>query len=265
MIFQREFKRGRKSLLIWSVILGGLIVGLLSMFPQFAEQQESLSKMMEAYPESMQKAFGLDELSLGTLMGFYGIEVHMMTTLLGSIYAAMLASNILAKEENEKTIEFLLSKPITRSQIVAQKLGVVIVNILIFNSVAAAAGLIGFQFAKDHDVPYETFALLIIAAILLHFTFAAISFMLSSVMKKTRNTLSASIALVIAAYFLNMISGISEDLDVLKYFSPFTYADASSIIKEDAINILYLVMMAAVILFSILAAFMVYQKKDISV
>ncbi|KAB7707244.1 ABC transporter permease subunit [Bacillus aerolatus] len=265
MIFQREWKRNRKALIIWSVILGGLIVGLLSMFPQFAEQQESLSKMMEAYPESMQKAFGMDELGFGTLMGFYGIEVHMMTTLLGSIYAAMLASNILAKEENEKTIEFLLSKPITRNQIVAQKLAAVIINLLILNGIAVIASLVGFQFAEGHDVPYKTFALLVIATILLHFTFAAISFMLSSMMRKTRNILSISIAVVIIAYFFNMMSGLSADLDVLKYFSPFNYADAANIINEGAIKALYVAIMAAVILLTVFAAFIVYKKKDISV
>ncbi|TXK86222.1 ABC transporter permease subunit, partial [Parageobacillus sp. SY1] len=106
--------RAVKSLIIWSIVLSGLILLTLSIYPQFAEQQKEMTKLLEAYPESIKKAFGMNELNMGDLMGFYGIEIYMISTLLGSIYSAILASNILAKEENEKTIEFLLSKPVTR-------------------------------------------------------------------------------------------------------------------------------------------------------
>lgn len=265
MIFQREFKRSRKSLIIWSLVLACLIIWLLSIFPSFADQQKSMEDIFNAYPESMKKMFGMDQLSLGTLMGFYGIEIQMMTTLLGSIYAAMLASNIVAKEENEKTIEFLLSKPVARSQIIAQKLFVVIVNIMILNGVSTIASLIGFQFSKDENFPGKTFALLVIATILLHLTFAAISFLFSSILKKTRNVLSVSLAVVIITYFLNVMSGLTEDMEALKYFSPFKYVDAASIINENMLEPIYITIMAAIILISISAAFMIYKKKDITV
>jgi ABC-2 type transport system permease protein len=265
MIFKRELKRNLKSLIIWSIVLSGLILVTLSVFPQFAQQQKNMAKLLEAYPESIKKAFGMNELNMGDLMGFYGVEIYMMTTLLGSIYSAILASNILAKEENEKTIEFLLSKPITRSRIVTEKLLAVLVNILIFNGVSTIASIIGFQFAKDPDVPTDTFSLLIAATILLHLTFSAIAFMLSSLMKKTRNILSISLGVVLAAYFMNVMAGISEDLEFLKYFSPFKYVDAASIINDNEIKLLYIFIMVAVILISIVTAYMVYRKKDIAV
>lgn len=265
MIFKRELKRNLKSLVIWSIVLGGLILLMLSMFPQFAEQQQDMEKLLEAYPDSIKKAFGMDELSLGTLIGFYGIEIHMMTTLLGSIYAAILASSIVAKEENEKTIEFLLSKPVTRTQIVTEKLLAVVVNVLLLNGVSTIASFIGFQFTKDADIPEKTFALLIIGTILLHLTFASISFMLSSMMKKTRNILSISLGIVLIAYFINIVAGISEDLEVLKYVSPFKYVDAANIVNDSAIEPLYIFIMCGVICMSILVSYVVYRKKDIAV
>lgn len=263
MIFAREFKRNQKALLIWTVVISGLVVWLLSIYPQFAEKQATMEKLLEAYPESMQKAFGMDKLSFGTLIGFYGIEIYMMTTLLGSIYASMLASNIVAKEENEKTIEFLLSKPVTRSEIIAQKLLLVIVNILILNGMTTIATVIGFQFTEHADVPYQTFMILVIACVLLHLTFAAISFMFSTMMKKTRNILSLSLGIVLISYFFNVMAGISEDLDFLKYISLFKYIDAANIIN-DTFDILYFFIMGAIILLCILVAFMIYKKKDIA-
>ncbi|KMY55368.1 multidrug ABC transporter permease [Bacillus sp. FJAT-27231] len=264
MIFQREWKRGSKSLIIWSLILAGLIIWLLSIFPQFAKQQEGLEKLFQAYPDSMKEMFKMNELNLGTLMGFYGLEVYMMITLLGSIYAAIFASNILAKEENEKTVEFLLSKPVTRSEVVGQKIAIVILNVLILNGVAAIASIAGFQFAEGHKVPYGTFMSLVAGAVLLHLTFAALSFLLSACMKKTRNTLVVSIGIVVVAYLLNMMSGLSESLDALKYVSPFYYADAVTIIQHHQLAPWHITVMAAVILLSLLGAFIVYKKKDLS-
>jgi ABC-2 type transport system permease protein len=265
MIFKRELRRSRKALIIWSFVFTGLILMLLSIYPQFAEQQDSMKELLDAYPESMIKAFGMDQLDFGTILGYYGMEIYMMTTLLGSIYAAMQASNILAKEENEKTIEFLLSKPVTRTQIVSQKLLAVIVNIVILNGVSTIVSLIGFQFADNPDVPVKTFTLLVIATFLLHLTFAAIAFMLSSMMKKTRNILAVSLSIVIVTYFLNVFAGISEKLEVLKYFSPFKYVDAANIINDNVIETIYVFIMAAIIVISIFVAFMIYKKKDIAV
>lgn len=265
MIIRREWKRSRKSLLVWSLILAGLIIWLLSIFPQFAEQQESMDQLFAAYPDSMKDMFKMNELSLGTLIGFYGVEVYMMTTLLGSIYAAILASNMLAKEESEKTIEFLLAKPVSRTEIVAQKAAVVILNLFILNAAAAGASLIGFQFAKGYDVPYKIFAFLTIGAFLLHLTFAALAYLLSAIMRKTRNTLAISIAVVIIAYFFNMMSSLSDKIEALKYASPFYYADAAAIVNEKQLDPLSVLVMLAVCSLCFFAAFWVYKRKDISV
>lgn len=168
MILKREFKKNLKALLIWSVVLGGFILMMLSIYPQMAAEQESMQELLKAYPENLQKIFGMDRLNFGTILGFFAVEVYFMTTLFGSIYVAMLASNIIAKEENEKTIEFLLSRPITRTQILLQKLGAVVLNILIINIVFTVTSLLGFQFSEDADVPLKTFLLLMIATFLLH-------------------------------------------------------------------------------------------------
>ncbi|ANB60984.1 ABC transporter permease subunit [Anoxybacteroides amylolyticum] len=265
MIFMREWKRNIKSLLVWSTVLGGLVLLTLSVFPQFAEQQKEMTKLLESLPKSMVKAFGMDQLNIGNFMGYYGIRVYMMTTLLGSIYATILGANIVAKEESEKTIEFLLSKPLTRSRIITEKWLVVVVNILALNAAAVLSSLFGFHIAKGHEVSIKTFVLLTIATILLHVTFGAVAFLLSTMMRKTRNTLSISLGLVLVAYFLHIMSGISEDLEFLKYFTPFKYVDAAPIINNEQLEPLYVFIMAAVILFSVAMSYVVYKKKDIVV
>lgn len=77
--------------------------------------------------------------------------------------------------------------------------------------------------------------------------------------------MSVSLGIVLAAYFMNVMAGISEDLEVLKYFSPFKYVDAAQIINDNKLEPLYMFIMAAVIFISVITSYMVYRKKDIAV
>ncbi|UGB32294.1 ABC transporter permease subunit [Metabacillus sp. B2-18] len=264
MIYQRELKKNLKSLIIWGIALSGIILMTLSIYPQFTQDQETMKELLNAYPDSFKQAFGMDRLDYGSLLGFYGVQVHFMTTLFGSIFAVMLASNIVAKEENEKTIEFLLSKPITRMQIMTEKWLAVMTNIALLNIIIMAISLIGFQFADD-DPSMKTFILLVLATFLLHITFAAISFLLSTTMKKARTITSVSLGLVFLSYFLSVVSGITENLEGLKYFSFFKYIDAADIIANQSIKPLYLCIMLAIATIMIVLSYVAYHRKDIAV
>ncbi|SDZ65783.1 ABC-2 type transport system permease protein [Evansella caseinilytica] len=264
MIFKRELKKNSKSLIIWLIILSALTILLLSVYPQFAQDREAVEQLLSAYPETFMEALGMDRLDIGSVIGFYGLQVYLYITLFGGIYVAMLASNIVAKEENEKTIEFLLSKPVTRSQIIGGKLLAVITNIMIFNLILGVVSIIGFQFT-DEAIPWSTFSVLIFGAILLHVSFAAISFLLSAAMRKTRTITSLSLGIVLFSYFINVISAIAEDLSSLKYLSFYYYIDAAAIIDEGAIPIIYIVIMLCVTAGCIGLSYVTYNKKNIAV
>ncbi|MGP4079593.1 ABC transporter permease subunit [Pseudalkalibacillus sp. R45] len=265
MIFKQEFKWNFRGLLIWSVILGGLVFLMMQIFPDFAKQQENLEALMSAYPEGIKKAFNMDKVSLGTVLGFYAIEGYMLITLIGSIYVVLLAGNMVAKEEGEKTIEFLLSKPITRSEMLTQKLLVVIVNIILFNVFVSLFNFAAFMIVDDGSFEFVPFLLLSIAPILLHFTFASIAYLLSTVLRKGRQILSVTVGLVFITYFLQVISSVSDQLEVLKYFSPFEYVDPADIIKSETLDGLYILIMAGIMLICTIASFLYYRKKDIAV
>ncbi|MBB6454061.1 ABC-2 type transport system permease protein [Salirhabdus euzebyi] len=264
IIFKREWKTNLKSLLIWSASVTAVILLLLLIYPQMAEQQQDISELLKAYPEGLQQVFGMDQLDMSTLLGFYGIEVFMMLTLLGSIYASIFASNILSKEENDHTAEFLLAKPVTRRQIVTEKLLAVLCNVVILNIVATVSSLIGFQFASS-KMPMDTFWIFVVGALLLHLTFAAISFFLSSFIRKSRKILSVSLAIVILSYFLSIAVGLSDSLEALKFFTPFEYVKATEIATTNQLDPLYLLLMGLIMVVSISLAYFIYHKKDMAV
>lgn len=265
IIFKREFKVNLKSLMMWSLSLSAIILIMLSIYPQLASEHQNIAKLIESLPDSFRNAFNMDAVDISTLIGFYSLESYIMITLLGSIYATILASGILSKEENDHTAEFLLSKPVSRKRIATEKLIVVFLNLIIFNITVAIASLLGFQFSENSDVPMDTFFALILGAFFLHVTFASIAFLLSSFVTKSRKILALSLGLVLVMYFLSIVAGLSEKLKILGYLTPFEFVKAADILLSHSLDVLYVVIMLLLSVVSITLAYMVYGRKDMQV
>lgn len=264
LIYRREMNKNLKGLIIWTLIISGIMILNLMLFPDVAKQQAAIDQLLKHMPIGLIKAFGLDRLSMADPLGYYATKGYLMIILFGSVYAVMLSGNMLSKEHNEKTIEFLLSKPVTRSSIVTQKLLAVLTNLLIFNLAVSAANYIGFKMA-DAEFDMRVFLLLSIAPFMLHLVFGGISFFLSSLMKKSRNIVSISLGLVFVMYFLDIVSSISDRFEKLKYITPYEYVDATDIVINKSFKSSYLMIMVAVVVICITASYLIYQKRDIAV
>lgn len=265
MIFQREVKRAQKALWIWIAALGGMSFLIMSVYPQFADNQDQLNELIKLYPEAMLKAFNIDSLGFDTPMGFYAIEGYLFVTLFGSIYAAMLAGGIIVKEESDKTIEFLLSKPVSRGRIVVEKAAAVFVILLFFNGALTLINWAAFSYAGGGVDNGRVFAMISAAPFLLHLTFAAIALFVSAFVRKSRTATAFSLAIVLMCYFLNILQSIAESFRAFKHVSPFYYVDSAYIIEHGSIQPPYTGVMLAIVTGFVTAAYFVYKKKNITV
>ncbi|MDH4220419.1 MAG: ABC transporter permease, partial [Candidatus Aminicenantes bacterium] len=115
-LYFKELKRYRKFFLAWSISISVLIVMELAFYHIF--MKEEMVKMMATFFENpfmknMMTAFGTSLDVLTNALGYYATRNAIYIILLGPFFSIMLAGKILAREEHEKTAEFLLSKPIT--------------------------------------------------------------------------------------------------------------------------------------------------------
>ena len=143
--------------------------------------------MVKGFPKGMIEAFGLDKISMSTILGFFGTECYIFITLFGSIYAMLLGASILSKEEGEKTIEFLLAKPVTRSTIVTAKMANAFFYITLFNIIFAFVNFLMFETVKIEEYSKKAFLLLSIGPLLLHLTFVAIGLLISVFIIKAKS------------------------------------------------------------------------------
>ncbi|MBQ5337139.1 MAG: ABC transporter permease, partial [Oscillospiraceae bacterium] len=71
-VYACDMKRNLKSLIIWSLSVGAMIMICILMFPGMKNETEKMGAMFSNMG-SFTAAFGMDKLDFGKLMGFYGI------------------------------------------------------------------------------------------------------------------------------------------------------------------------------------------------
>ncbi len=261
-IYLREISGNKKSFFIWFVVLIVLNAVVFSVYPSFAGQTGNIELLLKSYPDAFIKIFGIDKLNLTNILDFFGLEIFLFITLLGSIYSMILGSGIISKEEDDKTIEFLLAKPVSREKIVTSKALSVLSYIFAFNMGLFIADLGLIEAFKSNGFDMKIYLWLSGGAFLLHLTFASVGLLISVFITRARALMSISLGMVIGTYFLGIISSLSDKFDVLKYISPFEYVNAADIITRARIDYKYIIIMVSIVCLSVAGTYIFYHKKD---
>lgn len=259
-LLKHELRQNRTSLLVWAGAISFLLAICVFLYPEMKGEMESISDVF-ADMGSFSAAFGMDQVSFGTLLGYYSIECGNTFGLGGAFFAALCGAGILAKEEKDRTAEFLLTHPISRVKIVTQKLLAVFVQILILNVVVYVAVILSMT-AIGETIPWKEVNLLHIAYFLLQVELASICFGVSAFLK--RGSLGIGLGVAIMMYFLNLISNITESAEFLKYITPFSYAEGANIVANVELDMKLILLGMAYAIVGIVVAYWKYTKKDIA-
>ena len=260
-IFLRELRANLKSLIIWCVIMGLLIIVGTAKFGAFYNNPESL-KLLGAMPPAMLDAMNLRAFNLTTVTGFYGI-MFLYFGLLGAIAAAMWGSDIISKEERDRTVEFSLVLPVSRNRVITAKALAALVNCVVFVLVTWAFSLLVVRSYKPEPGFYSFLTLEMEGMFVIELIFLGLGLLLGCAMKQYKLSGSTAVGIILVTYILSVISGMQKNLDFLKYFTPFKYFDPGEFLRTGALSGGYVLLSAAIIVVSVVAAYWTYNKRDL--
>ncbi len=259
-ILKHEMRQGRNSLIIWTAVIAFMLGVCILIYPEMSKQMDGIGEAF-ANMGGFSAAFGMDKINFGEFIGFFGVECGNVLGLGGAFFAALTGISALFQEEREHTAEFLLTHPVSRQSVIAQKLFSVIVQIIILN--AASVGVTALSAIIIGESPEtKPIALMFAAYLIMQIEIAAICFGLSAFIG--RGGLGLGLGLAAAFYFLNIIANLTERAEFLKYITPFGYTDSADIIADGQIEIKYLAVGIVMTVIGIGAAFWKYGQKDIS-
>ena len=216
---------------------------------------------MKIFSEEMLKAFNMDISSIKNVYGWLKSEGFVFVLLIIGCYSGILGSNILLKEENDKTIEYLNSLPVKRNSIIFSKVMCGLIYITLMVILLGIFNYIGLSLSGEFDK--KQYILLSITPIFSSFVIYFVCMFLSTFTHKTKKMLGVSLGIVFISYVLQMLSTVAETTEFLKYLSVFTLSDIRNVIVKISINpIIVIISICLSILFLILTMFN-YNRKEL--
>lgn len=262
-LFRREMRKNLKSFIVWLVALSVINVCILAAFEAVAQQAADTELMLSQYPEGFIDMLSLDKLDMTNILHYFASRSYLFITIFGAIYCILLSSGILSKEESERTVEFLISKPLTRTQIITQKLLCTFTYITAFFFIYSVTNYIAMTALKWDDFNMKGFLLASIGPWLIGLFFASIGFLMSVFIVKTKSIFSISIGVVFAGYFFSILATLNENFEFMKYINPFSYYNTEDLVISETIQAVYLVLTIAVVVVCVGLTYYFYNKKDI--
>lgn len=267
-IFRLELRNLRRGALISTLAIATVIFAMLAFYPSM--QSESMQALagakLEGVDPSLLAALGLTNmLDFTVITNFFGYVLQFIVLALMVIITQQ-AVNLLLKEESDGTIEFLYAKPVSRNEILAQKLMAHVLLLIVMLAVFMVTTVIGYVSFSDYSLgeAVREAAIFYGAILFVGLIFSSIAALLSTLLRGSVRTSGVTIAIVFGTFVLGVVSAVVEKLDFLIWLSPMDWIKTQKLMSEGILAGEWIAG-TSVILLAILAAWIRYQKKDLLV
>lgn len=263
-IFLRELKAHRTGLIFWSLGMVALLASGMGKYAAYEAAGQSIVKMMADVPKMVLVVFGMSGFDLTKASGFYGV-LFLYIALMGAVHASLLGAGIISKEERDRTSEFLFARPITRSSVLTSKLLAGLTDVVILNVVTTVSSLyfVGY-FGKGESV--TTDIMLMMAGLLfLQLIFFSIGAAVAGYVRKPKSAPSIATSIMFGAFLLSYLVNLNENLDALKYLSPFKYFDAAVLMADGRLDPVFVGLSAFIVAVAVYGTYHFYNARDLTV
>lgn len=213
-----HLKTNKKQIFGWTISIFAIMFLYMILFPSV---QDMAQVKMEAMPEELMQFMGMDDFSdMSNYMSYFAMIYNMILVAI-SIFATVLGAGILAKEEKNKTIEFLYSMEISRLEIYVSKFLAAYIGVMVVIIGAAVSTIICGMINGGETFILMDLIQMIKGSSITPFVFLTVGTMIAGGTSKISGG-SAGSVLVILCYVLGFLSTmVSDNLSWLKYLSPF--------------------------------------------
>ncbi|MGL4623265.1 MAG: ABC transporter permease subunit [Culicoidibacterales bacterium] len=260
-IWRFELRQSFLSSLIWTVIVTGLALLFMGIYPTYQAGADEFLQVLQAYPKELLSAFNINPETIFSYLGFYAFVLPFVF-IAGSIYATNLGISIMGREKNMQTSEFLLSKPISRTSVWFQKSAAIKTLLLGHNIVFIAAMVSLTVYFDSSQLNEPTFWLMTFALLILEFFFSSLGMLIAVVLKKLKSISSIAVGVALSFYVVFLLQALLEN-EELKFLTPFAYVDPQAIVETQRYDGIFIGFAIALSLISCGISYLLYTKQDV--
>lgn len=211
----------RRSLTLWAVSILGLLAIYGAMWPMVRDNS-SYADLIDQMPESMRSLFTAGAAGdLSTPQGYLYVELlSFMAPMLVLIYTIGAGAAGVAGEEDRKTLDLLLSTPVTRSRVVLEKFAAMVVGTVALGFAFWASLMIVGQ-AADMHVGAGMAAATVVHLSMLGLVFGSLALALGAFTGRVGLARAVPAGLAVVAYLVNALAEMVDWLARIQPVSPF--------------------------------------------
>jgi len=263
-IYLKELRDHRRALIFWTLAIIAFMVSALSKYQGYAKSGTSITELISSLPAGLSAALGFKGLDLETVGGFYAMCALYLGVMLG-VHAVLLGSGIIAKEETDKTIEFLGSKPVSRYRILYSKLLAAFTAIVILNLVTLVSSVATVPLFSEGPSSNSDILFMMPSIFFLQLWFLMIGIAFAAIMRRPRHAPMYASSVLLATFIISAFVDLSNKLGFLRYTTPFKYFDAKTIFTEGSYNALYIAITVAAVAVLLYGSTYAYKNRDLNI
>lgn len=246
-IIRWSFWQRRFSTMWWSIASFGLIFINMIFYPSFKDQAAELQKSFESLPEATVQFIG-GSTDFFSPIGFLNSQIFfLMVPLLLGILAIGLGSSLLAREEQDMTVEVVLARPVSRTMFITAK---ALVGVGIVTAVSVITTVVVMVLSRIVDIPVAlpTLAAVMVLCWLLVVSFGAVAFAVTSLGKARGASIGIAAFFALGGYIISSLVSTVGWLAWPAKLLPFHYYQSEAVLRGayNWANALYFVGLIAV-------------------
>jgi len=217
--------------------------------------------VFEDLPPAMTEAFGIETMS--TVEGFLGAELYNFVWVLGlGLYFAYAAGGIIATDIENERMDLLLSFPISRSQLLAEKFAALLFPILAVNIFVGGAVYV-FVSAIGESIDPVYLALAHVLSIPYLLVCAGIGAVFSVAVSRAAVAERAAVGVVFVLFLVESVVGGADEYDWIQYVSPTHYYEPTLILIDGTYELVDSGILLVAFFGLLLLGQMLFHRRDI--
>ena len=247
--------------LILTLLFMGMAVMYSGMYPAF---KDTMTEMMESeFAESFSAFRGSEDMA--TYVGFINLELYQIFwILILGILVGFIAASLISKEIEAKTIDILMSNPISRKQIVFEKFLGLIPCLLIVNFGTMLA-VYGITVAINEELNFGYLFMTHITSIPYFLAIISIGLLISVIINEKMKASIIMIAIIVGMFVFESISLMIPDYEAIGSISITHYFNPYDTLKFGHVNVAGVLVLISVITVCLVISMIYFEHRDIAV
>ncbi len=228
-----EIRSYIRSAIIWiaSIILMFMLL-MNGMFPLYMDAADSIEAVLANFPPAFAQAFGIAIGKMFTFGGFYSFSFGYISLIAG-VMASSLAITVFAREKKAKSLDFILTKPISRTKIFFNKLFACITILFMVNLVYEIFFVIVYYAVGEGDASLGRVIYGGAGVFFTQLLFLGFGIVFALTAKKIRSISGTGTLFGVTAFILSSLANVLEEetmyyIAPLKYFEPYRIFDGEN-------------------------------------